>query len=83
MGASVCVPAYSQEWIHAQWDCARKHFGIVDCYVIGPGHLDSADDLPDLPIVLMQPVTGVHVQGIVSLADFDHPDDAIYLFGPR
>jgi hypothetical protein len=82
MPASVCVAPYSQVWIHAQWDCVRHHFGIDPPHIIGPDHLASAEELPDMPLVVMQPRTGVHVQGVESLSDFVHPDDAIYLFGP-
>ena len=43
--------------------------------------IDTAAELPDVPLVVLGPPDGKFVQGNVSLKDFQHPDDAIYLFG--
>jgi hypothetical protein len=42
----------------------------------------DASELPRGHLVVMAPLNGREVVGEVSLADFAHPDDATYLFGP-
>lgn len=65
------------------WGYLVRSLGLVGrAYRIGPGYdtriiqVASVADLPDLPIVL---VSLGH--GAVSLRDFTHPDECIYLFG--
>lgn len=44
--------------------------------------ISSADELPkDIPLVVIQPINGRFIKGTVSLKDFEHPEDAIYMFG--
>lgn len=42
----------------------------------------SASELPPGSLVVLAPLNGREVIGETSLADFSHPDDATYLFGP-
>ena len=45
-------------------------------------YIESVADLPQsVPLVVLAQVNGRYVQGDVSLKDFTHPTDAIYLFG--
>lgn len=44
--------------------------------------LETCGELPTAPaLVLLAPVEGRYVQGVERLIEFEHPADAIYLFG--
>jgi tRNA(Leu) C34 or U34 (ribose-2'-O)-methylase TrmL len=43
--------------------------------------LQCADQLPPGPLVVLSPETANHLAGTESLYDFEHPEDAIYVFG--
>lgn len=46
--------------------------------------IESVDELPgDLALVLFLPKTARYISSTVSLIDFAHPADAIYMFGPN
>ena len=78
-----------------QWEYALCHFAPDVIYLVGSERPEGfvyqnvvlIDDSSDLPpsstLVLLAPLTGRIVQGDVSLADFVHPADAIYWFGPN
>ena len=57
----------------------KKYLGIRDAEEV-----DTADSLPDLPLVVFAPPSGRVHKGEVALKDFDHSEfeDVIYLFGP-
>jgi predicted class III extradiol MEMO1 family dioxygenase len=57
----------------------KKYLGVRNAEEI-----DTADSLPDLPLVVFAPPSGRVHKGEVALRDFDHSkfEDAIYLFGP-
>lgn len=59
-------------------ELTQKYLGIRDGIEIS-----LADQLPgNLPIVFLTPHQARVVPGEVSLVDFQHPDNCIYLFGP-
>lgn len=75
-----------------QWSFLLSNFGDPECWEIEkpnvepvyqkPVKIKTAEELPsDRPLVVLAPEAGRFVQGTVSLKDFVHPDDAIYLFG--
>lgn len=46
--------------------------------------IDSVDDLPaDHPLVVFLPQNARYLTPTISLNDFVHPTDAIYMFGPN
>jgi tRNA(Leu) C34 or U34 (ribose-2'-O)-methylase TrmL len=74
-GLAIHLP--ETEDIRAHWDHVRANFGYHDpLYIIGQ------DELPDVPLVLLQPDNGKFIKGTVSLEQFEHPEDCVYLFGP-
>lgn len=76
------------------WNYILKHFAQEEVYVMGSQpweanimkeakHIISLDELPaDQKVVVMTPQTGKYVQGEVSLHDYKHEDNTIYVFGP-
>jgi len=75
-----------------QWSFVFSNFGISDVWEIREEtgediyqpttDVRNAEELPvDRPLVVLAPQAGRYVQGTESLADFVHPEDAIYLFG--
>lgn len=76
-----------------QWDFVLSHWTVDDIYLIGDipasskpfkeaARLPMLGNLPrDATLVCMAPAAGLHVQGDVSLSAFEHPQDAIYIFG--
>ena len=76
-----------------QWSWVFSNFGITEIWE--RDHEDSGDgaiyqptikistavDLPDRPLVVLSPPGGRFLKGTVSLADFNHPEEAIYMFG--
>lgn len=94
MKVAVSFPTAGQ--FHNQWDYVLSNFAPAEVWVIGnvgdaPPYgafalarstwVPDATGLPDGPLVVLSPDTGRHIQGIESLAEFTHPDDAVYLFG--
>ena len=88
---SVCFSTHTST-LQQQWDYVLCNFVPDEIYVIGSLPEDtslgkkaivvqSAAELPDLPIVLLAPDNGRYIQGTTSLGDFTHPDDCIYMFG--
>jgi len=80
-------------WEQNQWSFLFSNFGVVDIFEVGRDANHSKiyqtttplAELRDLTVsrssVLMQPKTARYIPGLVSLVDFTHPDDAIYIFG--
>lgn len=77
-----------------QWSFVCTNFGVSpkdfwwwgkpDHHTVGSHYAQSIDSLEELPAgtpVLVQPATGRYVSGKVPLADFEHPRDAVYIFG--
>lgn len=63
------------------WQDVKKLSSAYPLYVRST-HIHTAEELPSSsPLVLLAPKNGRYVQGQVSLHDFEHPLNAIYLFG--
>lgn len=69
---------FSNFGVENVWEIERPH--TEDIYQ-KPTKIKSAAELPDTALVVIQPQDGKFVQGTESLSDFEHPDDAIYMFG--
>lgn len=77
-----------------QWEYVLSHFQPDVLYIVGPevpeGFVyqsamliaDSSDLPAELSLVLLAPLSGRIVAGETSLADFEHPTDVLYWFGP-
>ena len=44
--------------------------------------IENTEDLPDEKLILMAPTTAIKKKPTISLLDFVHPENAIYMFGP-
>lgn len=69
-----CLDKLDADGLGNQIDYAGRSFGLG---------VEQIHDSPPvgLPVVLVQPTDGEHVQGDTSLVDFTHPDECVYLFG--
>lgn len=90
---SVCIVNLSDEYTQGHWNQVLDNFKPDQIYVLGDKpwyttcmthaiHIDSTDDLPDLSIIAMAPRHGREIKGEISLIEFQHPKEAVYLFGP-
>ncbi len=43
--------------------------------------IETCEELPYFPLVLMQPPDARYVRGHTNLIEFTHPENAIYIFG--
>lgn len=93
----VCFQSEHRGWMQDQWSWVFSNFGITDIWERGSDHdgsrgkdgsvyqttikIDTAAELPDVPLVVIQPPDGRFIRGKQSLRDFLHPENAIYLFG--
>jgi len=88
----ICFVGEQRRDTQDQWSFLLSNFGDPECWEIEkrrtekvyqkPTKIKTAEALPsDRPLVVLAPEAGRYVQGNVSLKDFVHPDDAIYLFG--
>lgn len=94
MAAGVCFQREYKQWMQDQWSWVFTNFAIKrlwerakdstgDLNIYQPTvAIDSAAELPDDPLVVLAPIDGRFIAGERSLVMFEHPDDAIYLFGP-
>ena len=84
---SVSTVAFQQ-----QWDYVLCNFEPDEIYVLGElpdattlnkkcTNITTADDFPDVPLVLLAPDNGRYIQGTTSLDEFTHPEDCIYMYG--
>lgn len=77
-----------------QWDFVLCNFEPNEIYILGDKDnatisnplkkakwIKSYDELPDLPLVIMAPKHGRYFKGRIPLKEFEHPMDAIYIFG--
>ena len=93
MVATVVVwPANGQD--EHEWDYILSHIKPDACCVMGKYPCTNnvlrdspiaatAADLPSDPLVLVVPLTARNFTPTISLVDFTHPDDAVYMFGPN
>jgi hypothetical protein len=67
-------------------------FGVTDVWEHGSGAepiegysktsiVETAADLPDVPLVVLAPSEGRQFQGVIALPEYQHPKDAIYITG--
>lgn len=91
MPAGVCFKGERRAFFQDQWSFVFSNFGIKDIWELKTPNaekiyqptikIESAEELPARPLVVMAPPDGRYIKGTESLIDFVHPDDAIYLFG--
>lgn len=88
----VCFKQERRPVYQDQWSYLFSNFGIESIFQIpvengadlyqATKKIANAGSLPkDKSLVVVQPQDGKYVQGTESLSDFEHPDDAIYMFG--
>ncbi len=97
MTTAVCLPLPRNGQYQMQWDYILSSCPPDALYVIGDEeqapstnvfsrlsaiYVADASDLPSASqLVVLAPPNGRYIQGNISLEDFAHPTDAIYLFG--
>jgi len=76
-----------------QWDYVLSNFGVSTENVWYRGSISGyngryqqvTDTLQqvceEVPLVVVQPKDGLHIQGTESLVTFTHPEEALYVFG--
>lgn len=90
--AGVCFKREPKNWMQDQWSFTFSNFGIVNIwerdFLAGDSEIyqktisiNTAEELPDKPLVVLAPKDGRFFKGTISLVDFEHPEEAIYLFG--
>lgn len=88
---ALCFAYENNDHTRNEWSYLCEWFNVASTFeygkpesVKGTPHtvaIDSMADLPDQPLVVLSPENGRHIQGDIVLRDFEHPDDAIYVFG--
>lgn len=77
-----------------EWDYVLSHLQPDACYMMGQYPctnnvlrdapvVATAADLPSDPLVLVVPLSARNFTPTISLVDFTHPADAVYMFGPN
>ncbi len=90
---AICMVNLSNEFTQNNWQQVLDNFKPDQVYVLGDKpwytetmkyaiHVNSTDNLPNISIVAMAPRTGRQIKGEISLVEFQHPKEAVYLFGP-
>ena len=77
------LPHEVDQWVYLSWGLAPDGVWATDD-AFGRTGLETVASLADLPaadIVIVQPLSGKHVQGTEPLGPYSHPDSAIYVFG--
>ncbi len=88
----VCVIAGSGDKWADQWSYVLSHWKPRRVYLIGDAdrrlkpfrnviEIESANGLPDLPLVVMQPESSRYIKPTLMISEFIHPNEVIYLFG--
>lgn len=89
----VCFEYNMNNTFMNQWDFIVCNFKPTHIYILGDSDsyisnplkvatwINSYDELPDLPLIVAAPAHGRYVAGDISLVDFVHPNDCIYIFG--
>lgn len=93
---NVCITYDPNENSQMQWDYVLLNFKPDSLYLIGGDkkdiarksprskavHIKNVSELPrDIPLVVLTPKLGRNIQGTKSLLEFEHPENATYLFG--
>lgn len=89
----ICFRRENSGFLQDQWSFVFSNFGVTEIWERSGGSgdleiyqptvdIDTAIDLPaKRPMVVLAHQEGKYIQGVDSLVDFAHPEDAIYLFG--
>jgi len=77
-----------------QWNVGLSHNLVRNAYIrnytprfkinrskVKPISIKTAEDLPDIPLVLLSPKTSPEFPGKISLFEFEHPEECIYFVG--
>ena len=75
-----------------QWSYVFSNFSVSEIWEIGFKKddlkiyqttipINNTEELPDRPIVILAHQDGRYIKGEQSLVTFNHPEDAIYIFG--
>ena len=77
-----------------QWDFVLCNFKPDKIFIVGNKEeamisnplktatwISSYEELPDLPLVVTAPIHGRYFKGRIPLSEFEHPKEAIYIFG--
>jgi hypothetical protein len=92
MTVGICFKSEQRGWMQDQWSWVFSNYGITDIWerncisedakIYQPViHITNCTELPDRPLVVLSPIDAKYMAGTESLLDFDHPEDAIYVFG--
>lgn len=87
----VCFTGEKNRNNQDQWSFLFSNFGVENIWELERPNtekiyqptkmIQNASELPDQTLIVVQPPDGRFVKGTESLSDFEHPDDAIYMFG--
>ncbi len=83
-----CFPGTMEnQWAYVLLHFTPRHVYAFDGELwskpfVGASAVLSAEELPQIPIVVLAPLNGDNVQGAISLDEFGHPAECVYLFGP-
>ena len=88
----VCIPHPRRDWWRNQWEYLFTHFAPDRIWILGSPEgaryhanverITTIVELPPkVPVVLLASRGGRYLAGDESLVDFQHPENAIYLFG--
>lgn len=94
MNISICFEYDPRGWNRDLWLYLITGFGVQgyervppDDETYGSGNnydiirIAGIEDLPDKPLVFIQPIKGRFINGELNLINYSHPKDAIYYFG--
>lgn len=89
----ICFSFDNNLMVREYWSYIFENFGITDIWELNrptnidsnyyiPTAIDSVSELPvNRPIVIASHENAKYLQGTISLLDFIHPTNAIYIFG--
>ena len=88
---SVCYRYDRHSWLQNQWEFVLSHFDVPLSWIrrapddFNSYHkserIETANDLPRSPLVVLAHPEGRVYKGTVALDQFEHPHNAIYFFG--
>lgn len=88
----LCIGFDSYAYQRNQWAYMIDSFGVTDVWEHGPGAepiqgypksqiVESANELPDVRLVVLAPPEGRQLQGTIPLPEYQHPENVIYVAG--
>jgi tRNA(Leu) C34 or U34 (ribose-2'-O)-methylase TrmL len=90
---SICFSYDGHHKVMEYWSFVFENWGVKETYVKDkpegsahiygdPTEITSYQELPkDRPLVIAAHQRAQYIQGSINLKDFEHPEDALYLFG--